>query len=49
MHFVIHALDRPDAGDLRASTRERHLDYLSGLMWSSEDRSLMIRGRCVVP
>ena len=30
MHFVIHALDRPDAGDLRASTRERHLDYLSG-------------------
>jgi len=30
MHFVIHALDRPDAGDLRASTRERHLDYLAG-------------------
>ena len=30
MHFVIHALDRLDAGDLRASTRERHLDYLAG-------------------
>lgn len=30
MHFVIHALDRPGAGDLRASTRDRHLDYISG-------------------
>ena len=30
MHFVIHALDRPGAGDLRASTRECHLDYLAG-------------------
>ena len=30
MHFVIHALDRPDAGDLRVSTRERHLEYLVG-------------------
>ena len=30
MHFVIHAMDRPDVGDLRALIRERHLDYLAG-------------------
>ena len=30
MHFVIHALDRPDAGDLRLSIREHHVDYLAG-------------------
>ena len=29
MHFVLHALDRPDAGDLRSQTREEHLAYLS--------------------
>jgi hypothetical protein len=31
MHYALHALDRPDAGDLRARTRPDHLDYLSGL------------------
>ena len=30
MYFVIHALDRSDAGDLRASNRAHHLDYLAG-------------------
>ena len=30
MHFVIHAFDRPDAGDLRARTRAAHLEYVSG-------------------
>ncbi|MBJ30896.1 MAG: hypothetical protein CL466_05680 [Acidimicrobiaceae bacterium] len=30
MHFVIHALDRPDAGDLRSRTRPDHLAYLEG-------------------
>ncbi|MEE2768286.1 MAG: YciI family protein [Actinomycetota bacterium] len=30
MYFVIHALDRPDAGDLRALTRDRHLEYIIG-------------------
>ncbi|MDG2427144.1 MAG: YciI family protein [Acidimicrobiales bacterium] len=28
MHFVIHALDRIDAGDLRAQNRSEHLSYL---------------------
>ncbi len=28
MHFVIHAFDRPDAGDLRVRTRPDHLEYL---------------------
>ena len=27
MHYVIHALDRPDAGDLRDQTRPDHLAY----------------------
>jgi len=27
MHYVIHALDHPDAGDLRAQTRADHLAY----------------------
>jgi len=49
MHFVIHALDRPDAGDLRASTRERHLDYLAGFDVVFGARSLTMRGRCVGP
>ncbi len=30
MHFVIHAFDRSDAGDLRARTRPDHLEYASG-------------------
>ena len=30
MHYVIHALDRPDAGDLRDQTRPDHLAYLAG-------------------
>ena len=30
MHFVIHAIDRSDAGSLRAHTRPAHLDYLGG-------------------
>ncbi len=30
MHFVVYNVDRPDAGNLRAETRERHLDYVSG-------------------
>ena len=30
MHYVIHALDRSDAGDLRVRTRPDHLAYLSG-------------------
>ena len=30
MHYVIHALDRSDAGDLRARTRPDHLAYLVG-------------------
>jgi len=30
VHFVIHALDHPDAGDLRARTRPDHLAYLEG-------------------
>ena len=30
MHYVIHALDRSDAGDLRARTRPDQLAYLAG-------------------
>ena len=30
MHFVIHAIDRSDAGSLRGRTRPAHLDYLGG-------------------
>ena len=30
MHFVIHAIDRTDAGSLRVRTRPAHLDYLGG-------------------
>ena len=30
MHFVIHAIDRSDAGSLREHTRPTHLDYLGG-------------------
>ena len=30
MPYVIHALDRGDAGDLRARTRPDHLAYLGG-------------------
>ena len=30
MHFVIHAIDRADAGSLREHTRPTHLDYLGG-------------------
>ena len=30
MPYVIHALDRGDAGDLRARTRPEHLAYLGG-------------------
>ncbi|MEC8873243.1 MAG: YciI family protein [Actinomycetota bacterium] len=30
MHYAIHALDRSDAGDLRARTRPDHLAYLAG-------------------
>ncbi|MEC8947796.1 MAG: YciI family protein [Actinomycetota bacterium] len=30
MHFVIHAIDRSDAGGLRGRTRPAHLDYLGG-------------------
>ncbi|MBP91582.1 MAG: hypothetical protein CL436_03110 [Acidimicrobiaceae bacterium] len=29
MHFVIYDVDRPDAGNLRAETRARHLGYLA--------------------
>jgi len=29
MHFVIHALDRAAAGDLRARTRPEHLSYVN--------------------
>lgn len=29
MYFVIHALDRADAGTLRAVTRSEHLKYLN--------------------
>lgn len=28
MPFVIHCLDRPDAGDLRRRTRAEHLEYM---------------------
>jgi uncharacterized protein YciI len=30
MPHVIHALDRADAGDLRAATRPEHLAYVGG-------------------
>ena len=30
MPYVIHALDRSDAGDLRARTRPEHLAYVGG-------------------
>ena len=30
MHFVIHAIDRTDAGSLRVRTRPAPLDYLGG-------------------
>ncbi|MBJ7437799.1 MAG: YciI family protein [Sphingopyxis sp.] len=30
MYFVIYALDRPDAGDLREKTRPAHREYLHG-------------------
>ncbi|MBC8363532.1 MAG: YciI family protein [Actinobacteria bacterium] len=30
MLFNIHALDRTDAGDLRAETRSAHLEYMAG-------------------
>ena len=30
MPHVIHALDRADAGDLRAATRPKHLAYVGG-------------------
>lgn len=30
MPHVIHALDRADAGELRAATRPEHLSYLGG-------------------
>ncbi|MDG2908593.1 MAG: YciI family protein [Acidimicrobiales bacterium] len=30
MIFAIHALDRSDAGSLRAETRPTHLDYVAG-------------------
>jgi len=30
MHFIIHAFDRPDAGELRARNRPAHLEYVSG-------------------
>ena len=30
MHFLIHAIDRSDAGSLREHTRPTHLDYLGG-------------------
>ena len=30
MHFVIHAIDRSDAGSLRSQIRPAHLDYLGG-------------------
>jgi len=30
MPHVIHALDRADAGDLRAATRPEHLAYVEG-------------------
>ena len=30
MHYVIYALDRSDAGGLRARTRPDHLAYLAG-------------------
>lgn len=30
MYFVIHAIDRSDAGTLRGRTRPAHLDYLGG-------------------
>ncbi len=30
MHFVVYNVDRSDAGTLRAETRARHLDYVSG-------------------
>jgi len=29
MNFVLHALDRPDSGELRSQTREEHLAYMS--------------------
>ncbi|SDU07987.1 YciI family protein [Stappia sp. ES.058] len=28
MPFVVHCLDRPDAGDLRRRTRAEHLEYM---------------------
>ena len=28
MHFVIHALDKPDSGGTRAFVRDRHLEYI---------------------
>lgn len=28
MHFVIHALDRPDSSDTRALARDAHLEYI---------------------
>ena len=31
MHFVIYAVDREDAGNLRLETRPSHLEYLKGV------------------
>ncbi len=30
MHFMIYALDKPNALDLRLKTREAHLEYVRG-------------------
>ena len=31
MHYIITCTDRPDSGAVRAATRPRHIDYLTGL------------------
>ena len=31
MYFAIHCIDKPGSGDLRAATREVHLDYIGSL------------------
>ncbi|MEE4348733.1 MAG: YciI family protein [Pacificimonas sp.] len=30
-HYAIHCIDKPHAGDLRAQTRETHLDHVRAL------------------
>ena len=31
-HFAIHCIDKPDSGELRASTRESHLAHIGSVI-----------------